>query len=148
MAIHKLRHHNCRDLFGIYKGVCFVIDRQEARRKKRREEIEAQKPDLAKRVSNEVLNSMEPRIASMEKDLKRDKSRIDNHDFILSGMQESQADVRNGFSALFNVILVASRIGSFDGTNPEMKTAINKMNEYLTGRLKAPIVFGEGGTSK
>ena len=133
--------------FGIYKGVCFVIDRREARKKKRREEIEAQQPDLADKVSKKVLSSLEPRLVSIEKDLKKDKSRLDNHDLILSGMQDSQKDVRKGFSALFNVILVASRIGSFNGESQEMKNAINKMNEYLTGRLEDAVVYNEGGKS-
>ena len=133
--------------FGIYKGVCFVIDRREARKKKRREEIEAQQPDLADKVSKKVLSSLEPRLVAIEKDLKKDKSRLDNHELLLTGMQDSQKDVRKGFSALFNVILVASRIGSFNGASPEMKSAINKMNEYLTGRLEDPVVHGEGGTS-
>lgn len=132
--------------FGIYKSVCFMIDRRDARKKKRLEAIEAQQPDLAKRVSKEVLSSLEPRLVAIEKDLKKDKSRLDNHDLILSGMQDSQKDVRKGFSALFNVILVASRIGSFDGANPDMKAAIGKMNEYLTGRLADPVVHEEGGT--
>lgn len=133
--------------FGIYKGVCFVIDRREIRKKKRREEIEAQQPDLADKVSKKVLSSLEPRLVAIEKDLKKDKSRLDNHELLLTGMQDSQKDVRKGFSALFNVILVASRIGSFNGASPEMKSAINKMNEYLTGRLEDPVVHDEGGTS-
>ena len=133
--------------FGIYKGVCFVIDRREARKKKRLEEIQAQQPDLADKVSKKVLSSLEPRLVAIEKDLKKDKSRLDNHELLLTGMRDSQKDVRKGFSALFNVILVASRIGSFNGASPEMKSAINKMNEYLTGRLEDPVVHGEGGTS-
>lgn len=133
--------------FGIYKGVCFVIDRREIRKQKRREEIEAQQPDLADKVSKKVLSSLEPRLVAIEKDLKKDKSRLDNHELLLTGMQDSQKDVRKGFSALFNVILVASRIGSFNGASPEMKSAINKMNEYLTGRLEDPVVHDEGGTS-
>ena len=44
----------------------------------------------------------------IEKDLKKDKSRLDNHELLLTGMRDSQKDVRKGFSALFNVILVAS----------------------------------------
>ena len=132
-------------VFGIYRGICFVIDRRENRKKKRNDEIEARQPDLAKRVSKEVLSSLEPRLVAIEKDLKQDKSRLDNHEMILSGMQDSQKDVRKGFSALFNVILVASRIGSFNATNPEMKNAISKMNEYLTGRLEDPVVHDEGG---
>ena len=131
---------------GIYKGICFIKDRREDRRKKRQEEMEAKQPDLADKVSKKVLSSLEPRLVAIEKDLKKDKSRLDNHDLILSGMQDSQKDVRKGFSALFNVILVASRIGSFDGTNPDMKVAIGKMNEYLTGRLADPVVHEEGGT--
>lgn len=130
--------------FGIYKGVCFVIDRREVRKKKRREEIEAQQPDLADKVSKKVLSSLEPRLVSIEKDLKKDKSRLDNHDLILSGMQDSQKDVRKGFSALFNVLVVASRNGSFDESKPEMKQAIAKMNDYLLGRLEDPVGH-EGG---
>ena len=131
--------------FCIYKGVCFIIDRRAARKKKRLEEIESRQPDLADKVSKKVLSSLEPRLVAIEKDLKKDKSRLDNHDLILSGMQDSQKDVRKGFSALFNVILVASRIGSFNGESQEMKNALNKMNEYLTGRLEDAVVYNEGG---
>ena len=146
--------------FCIYKGVCFIVDRRAARKKKRLEEIEARQPDLADKVSKKVLSSLEPRLVSIEKDLKKDKvgycyfndedyneakKWLDNHDLILSGMQDSQKDVRKGCSALFNVILVASRIGSFNGESQEMKNALNKMNEYLTGRLEDAVVYNEGG---
>ena len=131
---------------GIYKGVCFIIDRRKDRKKKRQEELEAQQLDLADKVSKKVLSSLEPRLVAIEKDLKKDKSRLDNHDLILSGMQDSQKDVRKGFSALFNVIVAASRNGSFDETKPDMKQAIAKMNDYLLGRLEEPVSH-EGGMS-
>lgn len=121
---------------GIYKGVCFIIDRRKDRKKKRQEELEAQQPDLADKVSKKVLSSLEPRLVAIEKDLKKDKSRLDNHDLILSGMQDSQKDVRKGFGALFNVLIVASKIGSFNPQEPEMKAAISKMNDYLIDRLE------------
>ena len=129
---------------GIYKGVCFIIDRRRDRKLKRMEELQAQQPDLADKVSKKVLSSLEPRLAAIEKDLKKDESRLDNHELILSGMQDSQKDVRKGFSALFNVIVAASRTGSFDDKEPEMKDAISKMNDYLLGRLEDPVVH-EGG---
>lgn len=132
---------------GIYKGVCFIIDRRRDRLRKRQEELEAQQPDLADKVSKKVLASLEPRLKAIEQDLKKDKSRLDNHELILSGMQDQQKDVRKGFSALFNVLVVASRTGSFDASDPEMKAAIGKMNDYLLGRLEDPVVH-EGGVSK
>ena len=132
---------------GIYKGVCFIMDRRRDQRKRRQEELQAQQPDLADKVSKKVLSSLEPRLAAIEKDLKKDKNRLDNHELILSSMQESQKDVRKGFGALFGVIVAASRTGSFDSTEPEMKTAIGKMNDYLLGRLEDPVTH-EGGVSK
>lgn len=121
---------------GIYKGICFIIDRRRDRMKKRREELEASQPDLADKVSKKVLSSLEPRLEAIEKDLKKDKSRLDNHELILGGMQESQKTVKKGFSALFNVLIVASKIGSFNPGDPEMKAAISKMNDYLIDRLE------------
>lgn len=121
---------------GIYKGICFIIDRRRDRRKKRKEELEASQPDLADKVSKKVLSSLEPRLVAIEKDLKKDKSRLDNHELILGGMQESQKTVKKGFSALFNVLIVASKIGSFNPGDPEMKAAISKMNDYLIDRLE------------
>ena len=132
---------------GIYIGVCFIIDRRRERLRQRQEELESAQPDLADKVSKKVLSSLEPRLKAIEQDLKKDKSRLDNHELILSGMQEQQKDVRKGFSALFNVIVVASRTGSFDSGDPEMKKAIGKMNDYLLGRLEDPIAH-EGGISK
>ena len=122
------------------------MDRRRDQRKRRQEEIQAQQPDLADKVSKKVLSSLEPRLAAIEKDLKKDKNRLDNHELILSSMQESQKDVRKGFGALFGVIVAASRTGSFDSTEPEMKTAIGKMNDYLLGRLEDPVTH-EGGVS-
>lgn len=130
---------------GIYKGVCFIVDRRKERLRKRQEEMEAQQPDLADKVSKKVLSSLEPRLVAIEKDLKKDKNRLDNHEQIISGMRDSQKDVRKGFSALFNVIVVASKTGSFDPSVPEMKAAVDKMNNYLLGRLEDPITH-EGGT--
>ena len=129
---------------GIYKGICFIVDRLRDLKKRRQEELQAQQPDLADKVSKKVLASLEPRLASIERDLKNDKNRLDNHELILSGMQDSQKDVRKGFSALFNVIVAASRTGSFDDKQPEMKAAIAKMNDYLLGRLEDPVSH-EGG---
>lgn len=130
---------------GIYKGVCFIIDRRKERKRQRQEELESAQPDLADKVSKKVLSSLEPRLAAIEKDLKKDKSRLDNHELILSGVQASQKDVRKGFSALFNVLVVASKSGSFDASDPEMKAAVGKMNDYLLGRLEEPVTL-EGGT--
>lgn len=121
---------------GIYKGICFIIDRRRDRMKKRKEELEASQPDLADKVSKKVLSSLEPRLVAIEKDLKKDKNRLDNHELILGGMQESQKMVKKGFGALFNVLIVASKIGSFNPSDPEMKAAISKMNDYLIDRLE------------
>ena len=129
---------------GIYKGVCFILDRRRDMKKRRQEELQAQQPDLADKVSKKVLSSLEPRLAAIEKDLKKDKNRLDNHELILIGVQASQKDVRKGFSALFNVLVVASKTGSFDATDPEMKAAVGKMNDYLLGRLEDPVTV-EGG---
>lgn len=121
---------------GIYKGVCFILDRRRDRKKKRQEELEAQQPDLADKVSKKVLASLEPRLVAIEKDLKKDKSRLDNHDILLSGIQDSERTVKKGFAALFNVLIVASKIGSFNPKDPEMAAAISKMNDYLIDRLE------------
>lgn len=121
---------------GIYKGVCFILDRRRDRKKKRQEELEAQQPDLADKVSKKVLASLEPRLVSIERDLKKDKNRLDNHELLLTGVQESQRTVKKGFAALFNVFIAASKIGSFDPKNPEMEAAISKMNAYLIDRLE------------
>ncbi len=115
----------------VYK--VFDAIRNEIERRKRKKE--AQAPDLADKISRKVIEKLEPRFQEIEKNLNKDKSRLDNHDLILSDMQAGQQDVRDGLVAVCKTLLVILSYGDFGQNSKEVKEATADLTNFLAGRL-------------
>ena len=69
--------------YKVYDAIHTIIQR-------RRDRNEAQKPDFAEQVSQKVIEKLEPRFKEIEKNLGRDKQRLDNHERLISDAAKGQ----------------------------------------------------------
>lgn len=120
-------------VYKVYDAVCTIVER-----KKHKKELE--KPDFAEEVSQKVIEKLEPRFKKIENNLATDKSRLDGHTVLISEMQESQKNTKNGLVAICNYLMAIVQFGNISSNNDEMKKATSEMNKFLVSMI--------GGNSK
>lgn len=113
--------------YRVYDAIHNVIDR----RKKRRE---SEKPDFAEEVSQKVIDKLEPRFEEIERNLNRDKKRIEAHDALISDLVEGNKEIHDGLSAIAEFMLVIGTYGNF-GENSHVTEANMKLQKFLTTKL-------------
>lgn len=116
-------------LFMIVYKVYDAI-RNEVERSRRMKEM--REPDLADRVSKKVLENLEPRFHEIEKNLAKDKVRLDNHEKMINDGMLSQKDTRDGLIAICKTLLA---ITSSSDDPDKMKEAHDELMKYLACRL-------------
>lgn len=127
-------------LYGlIASGLLFLIgyrvyDALHTISERRRQRNEAQKPNFAEQVSQKVIDKLEPRFSEIEKNLDRDKKRLENHELLLNSMKEGQKDVHDGLTAICKFMLVISTYGDI-GNNDKVKEANADLQKYLAEKL-------------
>lgn len=114
-------------VYKVYDAVHTIIER-------RRHRIEAHRPDFAEEVSRKVIEKLEPRFAKIEENLGKDKSRLDNHEIALSGIQEGQKQVKDGLTAICKFMLIISTYGNI-GDHDKVKEASADLQKFLAERL-------------
>ena len=114
-------------IFNVYDAIMKIVDRRRARR-------EHDQPDLADKVSRKVIEKLEPRIQEIEHKLNNDKNRLDNHDILISEIQNTHKDTRDGLAAICKMLLVIASYGNM-GNAKEIKEASAELTKYLTNRL-------------
>lgn len=120
-------------VYKVYEAIRNIINNHKQKR-------EAERPDFAEEVSRKVIEKLEPRFSKIEENLARDKSRLDNHESFISGMQQSQRDTREGLVAICRYLMAITQFGNISSDNKEMKEATAEMTRYLATRI--------GGNSK
>lgn len=120
-------------VYKVYEAIQAIIKRYNDKK-------EAEKPDFAEAVSRKVIEKLEPRFKEIEKNLARDKVRIDQHDVVLSYMESSQKDTRDGLAAICKYLMAIVQFGNINTDCKEMRDATAEMNNYLVSNL--------GGKSK
>lgn len=120
-------------VFKVYDAVHTIIERRKQRR-------ETEQPDFAEAVSQRVIDKLEPRFTEIERNLAKDKSRLDSHERFITGIQQSQQDTRNGLVAICRYLMAIAQFGSIGGDSEELKDATAEMMKYLASRI--------GGNSK
>lgn len=120
-------------VYKVYDAICTIMERRKNKR-------EAAKPDFAEAVSRKVIEKLEPRFKEIEKNLARDKERLDRHETFLSGVESSQRDTREGLAAICRYLLAIAQFGNISTDSKEMREATAEMNYYLVSNL--------GGKSK
>lgn len=118
-------------IFMIVYNVYDAIYKINVRRKERKE---AHAPDLADKVSKKILETLEPRFQEIERKLDMDKNRLDNHEGMISSMQETHRDTKEGLSAICKALLVITTYGNI-GNNEKVKEASTELANYLADRL-------------
>lgn len=120
-------------VYKVYEAIRTILER-------RRQKLESQRPDFAETVSQKVIDKLEPRFKDIEQNLARDKSRLDNHETIISGVQQAQNDTRDGLVAICKYLMAMTQYGNTVNDSKEMKDATAEMMQYLATRI--------GGKSK
>lgn len=120
-------------VYKVYDAIRTIMERHKQKR-------EAQKPDFAEAVSQKVIEKLEPRFNEIEKNLAKDKSRLDNHEAVISGLQQAQKETRDGLVAICKYLVAMTQYGPTTNESKEMKDATAEMMRYLATKI--------GGNSK
>lgn len=113
--------------YRVYDAIHTILERK-------RERKQSEKPDFAEEVSRKVIEKLEPRFAKIEENLDKDKSRLDNHESVLSGIKNGQQEVRDGLTAICKFMLIIGTYGDF-GDNEKVKDANADLQKFLAERL-------------
>lgn len=114
--------------FNVYDAIHKIIQR-------RRDREEAKRPDLADKISRQVLDKLEPRLSEIESKLDRDKARIDKHESLIVEMEKTQRETRDGLVAICKYLMAITQYGNLGGNSKEMNDATAEMTKYLASRL-------------
>lgn len=128
-------------LYGII-GICLlfmvvykVYDAIHTIMERRRKQKESEKPDFAEAVSQKVIDKLEPRFEEIEHNLAEDKRRLDSHESLIKGVQDSHKEVHDGLVAICEYMMAMAQYGNIGGDSAEMKKATAKMTQYLTNKI-------------
>lgn len=113
--------------FRVYDAIHTIIERRRQRR-------ESEKPDFAKKVSKQVIAELDPRLADIEENLRKDKARLEAHERLIDNIERGQSDVHDGLTAIAKFMLVISTYGNI-GTNEKVKEASADLQKFLAERL-------------
>lgn len=114
--------------YKVYEAVYTLLER-------RRQKREAEQPDFAEAVSRKVIEKLEPRFKEIEKNLDKDKNRLDNHELVIAGIQQSQKETRDGLVAICKYLVAMAQYGNAVSENKEMKDATAEMMQYLATKI-------------
>lgn len=114
-------------VYKVYDAVHTIMER-------RRHRNAASRPDFAEEVSRKVIEKLEPRFAKIEENLNKDKSRLDNHETALSGIQEGQKQVKDGLTAICKFMLIISTYGNI-GDHEKVKEASLELQNFLAENM-------------
>ena len=113
--------------YNVYNAIHTIVERRKTRR-------EAEKPDLADKISVKVMEKIEPRLKEIEDKLDKDKNRLDNHEKLIADVQNSQMDIKNGMVAICQTLVVIMNFGNL-GDSKEVKEATSALQKYLAGKI-------------
>lgn len=121
-------------VYKVYDAIRTILERRKQKR-------EAEKPDFAEAVSQKVMEKLEPRFNEIEKNLAKDKNRLDNHEMIISGIQQAQHETQEGLVMICQYLIAITQYSNIAVTNNEkMNDATAEMMRYLATKI--------GGNSK
>ena len=76
--------------YRVYDAVHTIVIRRRQRR-------QAQEPDFADKVSQKVIDKLEPRFKKIEENLDKDKMRLESHESALNSIHKSNEEIHDGF---------------------------------------------------
>lgn len=113
--------------YKVYDAICSILDR-------RRKRKQAHEPDFAEKVSQKVIDKLEPRFKKIEENLDKDKQRLDNHEAAFSMINASNKEIHDGLAAICKFMLIISTYGNI-GDNDKVKEASADLQKFLAEKL-------------
>ena len=113
--------------YRVYDAIRTMVIRHKQRR-------EAQEPDFAEKVSQKVIDKLEPRFKKIEENLDNDKSRLENHERALATIDLGHKEIHDGLSAICKFMLIISTYGNI-GDNDKVKEASADLQKFLAEKL-------------
>lgn len=113
--------------YRVYDAIHTISER-------RRNRKEAHKPDFAEKVSQKVIDKLEPRFKKIEENLDEDKRRLDNHESVFSNFNKSHSEIHDGLAAICKFMLTISTYGNI-GDNDKVKEASADLQKFLAEKL-------------
>lgn len=111
-----------------------VYDAIHVVRERKKKQRESEKPDFAEEVSQKVIDKLEPRFAEIERNLNRDKKRIETHEALITDIVEGNKEIHDGLSAIAEFMLVIGTYGGI-GNNEHVTEANVKLQKFLATKL-------------
>ena len=115
-------------VYKVYDAIHTIMERKKNAK-------EAEKPDFAEKISQKVIEKLEPRFNEIEKNLSTDKSRLDAHEAIIATIRNSQNDTREGLVAICKYLMAMTQYGNVGGNSKEMQDATVEMTKYLATKI-------------
>lgn len=113
--------------YRVYDAVHTIITRRKQRK-------ESERPDFADQVSQKVIEKLEPRFAEIERNLDKDKQRLETHETMLSQIAEAHDEIHDGLAAICKFMLVMSTYGNFED-NEKIREASSELQNFLANKL-------------
>lgn len=113
--------------YKVYDALRTIIVRHRQRR-------EAHEPDFAEKVSQKVIDKLEPRFEKIEENLANDKTRLENHERSLATINMGHKEIHDGLSAICKFMLIISTYGNI-GDNEKVKEASAELQRFLAEKL-------------
>lgn len=127
-------------LWGVF-AICLlflivfkVYDAIHVIRERKRNRLEAEKPDFAKKVSQEVIAELGPRLEAIERRVRQHDDRLEAHDRTLASMDGGYKDTHDGLAAIAKFLLTLSTYGDF-GNNEKVKEASVDLQKFLAEKM-------------
>lgn len=115
-------------VYKVYDAIRTIMDRKRRQR-------ESEKPDFAEEVSQKVIDKLEPRFKEIERNLDRDKSRLDNHEMIIADAKKAQEETRDGLVAICKYLMAITQYSNLGSNNSKMEEATAEMTQYLATKI-------------
>lgn len=114
-------------VFKVYDAIHVIRERQ-------RNRSEAEKPDFAKKVSQEVIAELGPRLEAIERRVSQSENRLDAHDRTIASMTDGHKNTHEGLAAIAKFLLIFSAYGNFTD-NEKVKEASVDLQKFLAEKM-------------
>ena len=115
-------------VYKVYDAIRTIIERHKKKK-------ESERPDFAEEVSRKVIEKLEPRFNDIERNLAKDKTRLDSHELMISDAKAAHEEARDGLVAICKYLMAMTQYGNVGGNSKEMKDATAEMTQYLATKI-------------
>ncbi len=91
--------------------------------------------DLTEDIAQKVMEKMEPKFEEINKKLKADKDRLDNHEETIKSFRTSQKILTDGMSVTCDALMAILDHELHNGNSDQMQKARDDLHKYTTGLI-------------